>query len=98
MCIGVPMRIVSVDDGVAIAERRGVRERIDAMLIKAPEPGSWILVFQGSAVRGMSADEARATESALQALEAALAGETELERFFADLVDREPELPAHLKG
>jgi hydrogenase expression/formation protein HypC len=92
------MCIVSVGDGIAIAERRGVRERIDVMLLDAPAVGSWILVFQGSAVRGMSAEEARATESALQALEAALAGETDFERFFADLVDREPELPAHLKG
>ncbi len=98
MCIGVPMRIVSVSDGMAVAERRGVRERINVLLVGEPAVGAWVLAFQGSAVRAMTEEEAQQTEAALQALEAALAGESRMESFFADLVDREPELPAHLKA
>ncbi len=45
-----------------------------------------------------SARSARAdVGNALDALEAALAGETDLDRHFADLVNREPELPEHLR-
>ena len=47
--------------------------------------------------RVLSADEARETNAALDALAAVLAGESEVDAHFADLVDREPQLPAHLR-
>ena len=97
MCVGVPLRIVSAEPGMAVCEGRGRRERID-MLLQGDHPvGTWILAYQGSAVRTMTADEAAHTGAALDALEAALAGETEVSAFFADLVDREPQLPEHLR-
>jgi len=49
-------------------------------------------------VRTMTAQEAAEIGAALDALEAALAGETDLDAYFADLADREPQLPPHLKG
>jgi hydrogenase expression/formation protein HypC len=97
MCIGIPMQVVSCADGIAVAEGRGRRERLNLMLTGDQPPGAWVLAYQGSAVRVMSADEARQTAAALDALDAALDGSRELGAFFADLVDREPELPAHLK-
>ena len=45
----------------------------------------------------LSADEAAQTNAALAALEAAMAGEQALDGFFADLIEREPQLPAHLR-
>ena len=45
----------------------------------------------------MSAEEAAQTNAALEALEAAIAGERDLGPFFTDLVDREPQLPEHLR-
>ena len=45
-----------------------------------------------------TAAEAAQTNAALDALEAAIAGEQDLGPFFADLVDREPALPEHLRG
>jgi hydrogenase expression/formation protein HypC len=98
MCIGIPMRVMTSADGVAVCEGRGRRERIDMLLVGDVAPGAWILAFQGSAVRAMSEGEARATDAALDALEAALAGSVDLDRHFADLIDREPQLPDHLKG
>jgi hydrogenase expression/formation protein HypC len=102
VCIGLPMRIVSVEDGMAVAERRGVRERIDVLLVGEPAPGTWVLAFQGSAVRAMTDDEAQQTDAALQALEAVLGGRNGnsngVDAYFADLIGREPQLPDHLKG
>jgi hydrogenase expression/formation protein HypC len=46
----------------------------------------------------MSEEEAAQTTAALDALAAALAGETDLSRFFLGLADREPQLPAHLRS
>jgi hydrogenase expression/formation protein HypC len=96
MCVGIPMQVISSEDGMAECEGRGRRERLNAMLIGALEPGAWILAYNGSAVRAITADEARQTNHALDALEAAQHG-GDLDGFFADLVGREPTLPPHLK-
>ncbi len=98
MCVGIPMRVLENVDGVALCEGRGRRERINTLLVGDVAQGAWILAFQGSAVREMSVDEARETDAALDALEAAQAGATDLSAYFSDLVDREPTLPEHLRG
>lgn len=97
MCVGIPMRVVSSEDGMAECEGRGRRERVNAMLLGDLVPGTLILAYQGSAVRALSEDEAQQTNQALDALEAAMNGTDDIDLFFADLVGREPTLPAHLK-
>jgi len=66
------------------------------MLVGEQPPGTWVLAFRGSALRVLTADEAAQTNAALDALEAVLAGAQSFDRFFADLSDREPQLPEHL--
>jgi len=97
MCVGIPMRVLGSEDGMAECEGRGRRERVNAMLLGDLTPGTWILAYQGAAVRALSEDEARQTDQALDALEAVMNGSGDLDGFFADLVDREPALPQHLK-
>jgi hydrogenase expression/formation protein HypC len=96
MCIGVPLRVVESDGAMARCEGNGRSERVNLMLTGEQPPGTWVLVFQGSAIRVLSEDEARATSDALGALDAALHG-GDVDAFFADLVDREPILPEHLR-
>ena len=98
MCIGIPMQVVAVDAGTAVCEGRGRRERLDMLLIGEPDAGTWVLAYQGSAIRILTADEATQTDAALDSLAAVLAGGSDVDAYFADLVDREPELPEHLKG
>lgn len=98
MCIGIPMQVLSVAAGVAICEGRGRREQVGTLLVDDVTVGGWLLVYHDSAVRAMTADEAQATDAALDALEAAIAGEVDLDRYFPDLARREPELPPHLAG
>jgi hydrogenase expression/formation protein HypC len=98
MCIGVPMQVVATGTGRAQCEGRGQRELLDLMLVGEQPVGTWVLAFRGAAMRVMSADEARETNGALDALAAVLAGERDIDAHFADLVDREPMLPDHLKG
>ncbi len=97
MCVGVPMRIVQVTDGMAVAERHATRENVNVMLVADPQPGDWVLVFQGSAVKPLSPDEAAQTNDALEALAAAMRGAGDADAYFADLAGREPELPPHLR-
>ena len=85
MCIGIPMQIVGTGDGHAWCEGRGRRQRIDMILVGDAPLGSWVLAFNGCARRAMTADDAARTNDALDALEAALAGETNFDAHFADL-------------
>lgn len=97
MCIGIPMQIISVDGLAARCEGHGRIEDINLALTGPLESGTYILAHLGSAIRAISADEARAIENALQAVMHAAKGDS-FEHLVADLVDREPELPAHLRA
>lgn len=97
MCIGIPMRIMAVDaDGTTWCERDGVRHAIDTNLVGPQPPGTWLLVFLDAAREVLDEAHARQVSQALDGLAAALAGE-DFEHFFSDLIDREPELPEHLR-
>jgi len=98
MCIGVPMQLLADGTGRALCEGRGQRETLDLMLIGDQPAGTWELSFRGAALRVLTADEARETDAALDALEAIMSGSSDVDAHFADLVDREPVLPDHLKG
>ena len=97
MCIGIPMQVAQSSEGYAWCEGRGDRQRLDMRLVGSQPRGSWVLAFQGSALRVMSIEDAAHTNAALDALEAALLGEQEFGAYFADLAGREPQLPEHLK-
>ena len=97
VCIGVPMQLVADCAERATCAGRGQRETLDLMLVGPQPAGTWVLAFRGAAMRVMTADEARQTDAALDALESVLAGEGNVDAHFADLVDREPVLPDHLK-
>lgn len=86
MCIGIPMQVVDIDNARHWCEGRGRRQQLDMMLVGDAPVGTWVLAFQGSAVRVLSGDEAARTNDALDALEAVLAGETNVDGYFADLV------------
>jgi hydrogenase expression/formation protein HypC len=92
--MGVPMRVIETDGVTAICERRGERQRVSVLLLEKVEPGDEILVFLGSAVRSLDADEARQIDNALEGLAAALNGE-EFEHLFADIGVQEPALDAY---
>lgn len=98
MCIGIPMRATEEAYPLAWCEGRGERKRVDMLLTGRQPLGSWVLEFHGVAQRVLDEDEARATNAALDALEAVMRGESDVDAYFADLAGRDPELPAHLRG
>jgi hydrogenase assembly chaperone HypC/HupF len=111
MCIGVPMRIESGDAMVAVAESRSAdgaveRHTLDMLIVGPQPPGTWVLAFHGAARRVLDEAEARQILDALSALAIALdadGGAAEprnraLDALFADLVDRTPQLPEHLRS
>ncbi len=97
MCIGMPMRVMTADGSFAWCEAGDAHERLDMMLVGDQPAGTWVLGFHGAARQVLSEQEAAQVCAARQALAAALDGDAGIDRFFADLVGREPELPAHLR-
>ena len=75
----------------------GERRRVDTLLIGEPALGSWLLVFLDTAREIISEEQARHTADALQAVQLTLQGETAVDHLFADLIEREPQLPDFLR-
>lgn len=107
MCIGLPMQIEDGDAIAATAVAEGadgavVRERLDMMIVGAQPPGTWVLAFHGAARRVLDPLEAAQMRDALAALQIALDGGSSqaaasIDALFADLADRTPQLPEHLR-
>jgi hydrogenase expression/formation protein HypC len=75
MCIGTPMRALEAWQDGALVEGRGRVERIDTRLVGPCAAGDWLLVFQGAAREKLDAVRAAEIVSALELLEAGLAGD-----------------------
>lgn len=97
MCVGIPMQVVAVDGTQATCARRdGRAEILDLALIGPQEVGTWVLAHLGTARSVLTAEDADRVTDALLALEAVQRGES-VDHLFADLIDREPQLPPHLR-
>lgn len=97
MCIGIPMQIVTSNGLVAQARGRNGERRVDLMLVGEQMPGTWLLTFLDAAREVIPAETAQQINAALDGLEAAMSGGS-FEQHFADLINRTPELPPHLRG
>jgi len=85
MCLGIPMQVVESDEFTALCERRGEQRRLNMMLIGPQPVGTWVLAIMDHAREVLAPERAQQIDEAVSGLEAALRGETDLDRFFADL-------------
>jgi hydrogenase expression/formation protein HypC len=107
MCIGIPMQVESGDGIAAVAvsaSADGTLERhtLDMLIVGQQPPGTWVLAFHGAARRVLDRYEARRIADALAALALALDADPSvpvdgIDALFADLADRTPQLPEHLR-
>lgn len=97
MCIGIPMQVIEPRGDAALCEYRGQTTLIDMMLVGEQAAGTWLLVFLDAAREVISVERAAQITDALEAMRLAMQGETNFDHLFADLVDREPELPEFLR-
>ncbi len=98
MCIGLPMRVVKMQGTHALCEVDGKQELIDMILVGEQAEGTWILNFLGAAREVLTEENALNIKQALNAIQNVMSGDSQIEHLFADLIDREPVLPEHLKN
>lgn len=96
MCLGIPARVIESGPHFARCLSRNGEIRVDLALVGEQPAGTWLLTFLDAAREIIDGERAAAIEAALNALQAAQAGETDFAAFFADL-DREPQLPDFLR-
>ncbi len=98
MCVGIPMQVIETASGFALCRAQDGNHEIDTSLVGDIEPGTWLMVFLGAARDIITEDEAIKASNALEALAMVARGETNFEHLFADLIDREPQLPEFLRA
>ena len=96
MCIGIPLRVIESNGLTALCEGRGRRESVSLLLVGNAAPGQWLLTALGSARELLDEEQAARINAGLDALEAVQAGASDFDVHFADLVGREPAVPAGL--
>jgi hydrogenase expression/formation protein HypC len=65
MCVAMPSRVLSVDEGTATVDAAGRQRKASTLLIPDIAPGEWVMVAAGTIVQRLSADEAREITDAL---------------------------------
>ncbi|MEO0411341.1 MAG: HypC/HybG/HupF family hydrogenase formation chaperone [Pseudomonadota bacterium] len=97
MCLGIPMQVVEADDTSALCVWGDRQETVSLALTGPANIGQHVLVYLGSAIRLLEPLEAKQIANALEAVNNAANGES-FDHLIADLIDREPQLPPHLKA
>lgn len=92
------MQVRLVQDLAALCvDSDGREETLDLALVGAVEPGTWVLGFLGAAREILTPEQAADIARALRGLAAVMNG-GDLGDAFADLENREPQLPPHLEA
>ena len=97
MCIGTPMQMLETGEFAARCVADGREAMVDLSLVGPQPKDTWLLVFLGAAREVLTPEDAARIRDAHAALRAAMAGGSpDIDHLFADLVNREPELPPAL--
>ena len=57
MCVGLPAKILTMKDGLAVVDAHGARREISAELIEDLEPGDYVMVHAGIAIAKITEEE-----------------------------------------
>jgi hydrogenase expression/formation protein HypC len=96
MCIGTPFCLSEAGAFSANGVSRHEQRTLSLLLTGPLQAGDWVLAQGDLAIRQIDASEALLIADALDACAAAELGQ-DFEAGFADLIDREPQLPEWLR-
>ena len=68
MCVGLPGRIVTMKDGMAVIDASGAKREISTDLIENLEPGDYVMVHAGIAIAKIQEEDEEETEDLLEEL------------------------------
>ena len=58
MCVGLPAKIVNIEDGMAVIDATGARRKISVELLDELNPGDYIMIHAGIAIAKIDSEKA----------------------------------------
>ena len=55
MCVGLPAKVVRIQDGMALVDASGARREVSAELLSDIDPGDYVMVHAGLAIAKITA-------------------------------------------
>lgn len=68
MCVGLPARVVSLKNGMAIVDASGAKREVSAELLDELEPGDFVMVHAGIAIARITDEDDHEAESVMEEL------------------------------
>ncbi len=69
MCVGLPAKVVKIQDGTALVDASGARRKVSAELLDDVDPGDYVMVHAGIAIAKITSDDASESERVMQGLD-----------------------------
>ena len=69
MCVGLPAKVVRIQDGMVLVDASGARREVSAELLSDIDPGDYVMVHAGLAIAKITAEDAEETEALLRDVE-----------------------------
>jgi len=66
MCLGVPMKVISIENDIATCEIDGVEREASLMMVEGIGVGDYVLIHAGFAIERLDEDDAQETLTALR--------------------------------
>lgn len=60
MCVGLPAKVVNIEDGMAVVDATGAKRKVSVELLDELNPGDYVMVHAGIAIakiEGQSSEE-----------------------------------------
>lgn len=69
MCVGLPAKVMRIQDGMALVDASGARREVSAELLSDIDPGDYVMVHAGLAIAKITAEDAEETDEVLRDVE-----------------------------
>ena len=57
MCVGLPAKVLRIDDGTALIDASGAQREVSAELLDDLEPGDYVMVHAGIAIAKITGEK-----------------------------------------
>ena len=68
MCVGLPARVVTVKNGMALVDASGAKREVSAELLEQLDPGDYVMVHAGVAIAKITSDDEEEADALLDDL------------------------------
>ena len=68
MCVGLPAKVVTLKNGMAVVDASGAKREVSAELLDELEPGDYVMVHAGIAIAKITEEDGSETDRIMEEL------------------------------